>query len=103
MTPYQPVGNLEVFSQPADFVLKEETQGLNQAAKGNILRQAAHVVMAFDDGALSGAAFHHVGVDSPLHQIFNIRQLARFLLENPDEFFPDELALTLRVDYTGKL
>ena len=52
-----------------DLVLEEHPQGLDDLLEVHIVGQAAHVVVALDDGGVAGAGLDHVGIDGALDQV----------------------------------
>ena len=97
LAPHQLRGDTQLQPHAAHLVLEQVPQGLYQALKADILRQAAHVVVALDDGRLAGAALHHVRVDGALAQEVHLAQLFALRLEDTDELLTDNLPLALRV------
>ena len=70
MPPDDFFGQAELRAQPADFVLEQVAQRLDQL-EAQILGQAADVVMQLDRGGRAvggGAAFDHVGIERALGQ-----------------------------------
>ena len=68
----------------SDFILKEVSQRLNQL-KLHILREAAHIVVAFDDLSGIGAALNDVRIDGALNEPLDPLELVGLFLENADK------------------
>ena len=86
-----------------DFVLEEETQGFHDFLEVHVIRQAADVVVGFDDGGFAEAAFDDVGVDGALDEEIDAADLFRFPFKDADKFFADDLALSLGIGDALKL
>ena len=54
------------------------------------------------DTVLTAAGLDHVRVQRPLHEEANVAELARLLLEDPDEFLAHDLPLLLRIPDAGE-
>ena len=60
-------------------------------------------MVALDDRRIAGAGLDDIGVDGALRQEIHLADLLRFLLKDADEFFADDLALSLRLGHAGQL
>ncbi len=83
----------------AHFVFEQLTQRLNQPHL-HLFRQAAHVVVRFDDVCFTGGRrrrFDYVRIDSPLRQPLHIFQLQRFFVEHFNEHTADDLTFGFRI------
>ena len=67
-----------------------------------MIRQAAHIVVALDDGTrpLGRRGLDDVGVQRALGQEIHMRNLFGFLIENLNEGMADDLTLLLRIIHT---
>ena len=91
-------------AQPADFVLEQVAQRLDQL-EAQILGQAADVVMQLDRGGRAvgrGAAFDHVGIERSLGQESGAGDLGRFVGKAVDEGVADAAAFFLRIGDAGQ-
>ena len=89
----------------AHFVLEQFAQRLDQL-EVHFLRQATDVVVRLDHvslAALGASRLDHVGVDGALGQELDVFQLAGLGIEHVDEGAADDLALLLRVGFTGQV
>src|SRR6185312_2640479 len=89
----------EFHADAPHLVLEQFTQWLEQLHL-HTFRQAADVVMAFDDMRLAGlrtGRFDDIRIDGALRQPLHAPKLARFLVEDIDEELADHLALLLRI------
>ena len=73
-----------------DLVLEEHPQGFDDLLEVHIVRQAAHVVVALDDGGVAGAGLDHIGIDGALDQVIHLADLFGLRLKDTDEFLPDD-------------
>ena len=107
MTPQDGFGNAEFGAHGAHFVLEEFAQGFDELHV-HLFGQAAHVVMALDDGARSlvGNGFDDVGVQRALSEELHVvpggLDGLGFLVEDVDEGVADDLALLLRIVHAGQ-
>ena len=85
------------------LVLEQQAQGLDDLLEIHIVGQAAHIVVALDDGGGARAGLDHIGIDGALCQIVHCADLFRLFLKDTDEFFPDDLALALRIGLVRQL
>ena len=90
-------------AQLADLVLEQHPQGLDDLLEVHVVRQAAHVVVALDDGGIAGAGLDHVGIDGALDQVVHLPDLLGLRLKDPDELLTDDLPLPLRLGDAGQL
>ena len=60
-------------------------------------------MVALDDGGGARAGLDHIGIDGALCQIVHCADLFRLFLKDTDEFFPDDLALALRIGLVRQL
>ena len=68
----QPLGDAQLAPGLAHLVFEQIAQRLNNLFEIHAVRQAAHVVVAFNHRAFAAkAAFHHVRVDGALHQVIH--------------------------------
>ncbi|VUJ24739.1 Uncharacterised protein [Klebsiella pneumoniae] len=84
------------------FVFEQLTQRLNQAHL-HLFRQAAHVVVRFDDVRFTGGGsgrLDNVRVDGTLRQPFDVVQLQRFFVEHFHENATDNFTLRFRIAFT---
>ena len=75
----------QLTAQLTDLVLKEHPQGLDDLLEVHIVRQAAHVVVALDDGGITGTGLDHIGIDGALGQEVHGTDLFGLLLKDSDE------------------
>ena len=61
----------------------------------HVVGKTADVVVRLDDGVVVAPRLDDVGVQRALHQEARVLQVARHLLEHPDECLADDLALAL--------
>lgn len=90
-------GNAKLAADFSDFVFEEETQGFHDFLEVHMIRQAANVVVGFDDGGFAEPAFDDVGVDGALDEEIDLSDFFRFPFKDTDKFFADDLALSLGV------
>ena len=100
---YQVLGQTQLPAQLPDLVLEQQAQGLDDLLEVHVVGQAAHVVVALDDGGVAGARLDHVGVDGALGQEVHGADLLGLLLKDPDELLADDLPLALRLRDPGQL
>ena len=67
-----------------------------------MIRQAADIVVGFDDSSVAGARFDHVGINGALCQEVDLADLLGLLLKDADELLADDLALLLRLTDAGQ-
>lgn len=96
-------GNAKLAADFPDFVFEEEAQGFHDFLEVHMIRQAANVVVGFDDGGFAEAAFDDVGVDGALDEEIDLSDFFRFPFKDADKFFTDDLALSLGIGDTFKL
>ena len=102
-------GQAELLADGSDLVLEQAAQRLDQV-EGEVLGQAAHVVMGLDVGRGVAPRLDDVGVQGALDQELRPRagtalgraQVARHLFEDPDEQLADDLALALGIGHAGQ-
>ena len=99
----QILGQAQLPAQLSDLVLEQQAQGLDDLLEVHVVGQAAHVVVALDDGGVAGARLDHVGVDGALGQEVHGADLLGLLLKDPDELLADDLPLALGLRDTGQL
>src|SRR5699024_8699399 len=76
----------------ADLVFEEVAERLNDFFEVDVVREAAHIVVGFDDGGFAAeAALYYVRVDGSLCQIVDGSDFLCFFLKDTDEFFADDL------------
>lgn len=98
LAPDQFLRQAQGFTQGADFVLEEHAQGLDELGEAQFLRQAAHIVVALDDGGIGAlAALDHVRIDGALGKVVQFAERGRFLLEDFNEIPADDVPLFLRL------
>ena len=97
------LGQPQLPAQLTDLVLEEHPQGLDDLPEVHVVGEAAHVVVALDDGGVAEAGLDDVGVDGALGQEVHLADLLGFLLKDPDELLADDLALVLRLRDAGQL
>ena len=90
-------GNAELAADFPDFVLKEEAQGFHDFLEVHMIRQAADVMVGFDDGGFAEAAFDDVGIDGALDEKIDLPDLFCFPFKDADKFFADDLPLGLGI------
>ena len=81
------------------FVFEQLTQRLNQPHL-HLFRQAAHVVVRFDDVRFTSSGsgrFDNVRVDGTLRQPFDVVQLQRFFVEHFHEDAADDFTFRFRI------
>ncbi len=101
MAPDQGVRQTQLEPQPADFVLEEIAQRLDQL-EAQLLGEPAHVVVDLDRrGGPVGlaAAFDHVGIKRSLGQKARAGDRPCLVAEDVDEDVADPPPLFLRVDH----
>ena len=100
----------ELLADPAHLVLEQRAQRLDEREL-QVVGQPADVVVALDVGRAGAAAgLDDVGVERALHEELDVLavraglgdDLARRLLEDPDELAADDLALLLGVADAGE-
>ena len=102
--PDQGVGQAELDAQPADLVLEQVAQGLDQL-EAELLGQAADVVVDLDRRRRAvglAAALDHVGVERPLGQEMGAGDRAGLVAEDVDERVADPPPLLLGVDHAAQ-
>ena len=72
------------FAYRADFVFEKVAQRFEEL-HFHVIREAADVVVAFDDSAAAVTAFHDVGVYCALKQPFGTTELAGLFFKYSDE------------------
>ena len=90
--------------QPADFVLEQIAQRLDQL-EAQVLGQPADVVVQLDRGGravAAAAAFDHVGIERALGQESGAFDLGGLVGEALDEGMADPPALLLRIGHAGQ-
>ncbi len=81
------------------FVFEQLAQRFNQPHL-HLFRQAAHVVVRFDDVCFTGCGsrgFNHVRVDGALRQPLDVFQLQRFFVEHFHEDAADDFTFRFRI------
>ena len=103
LAPDDLVGQAELGAEPADLVLEQAAQRLDQLQR-HVLGQPADVVVALDHRrrAVAAAALDDVGVQRALHEELGVGQTAGVLLEDAHEQLADDLALQLRLGDPGE-
>src|SRR5690606_1809038 len=83
----------------AHFVFEQLFQRLNQTHL-HLFRQAAHIVVRFDDVCFTGGGsggLDNVRIDSALRQPFHVFQSERFFVEDFNEYATDDLTFRFRI------
>ena len=110
MAPHDLRRQPEFESHLADLIFEEGAQRLHQG-EGQVIGEAAHVVVALDIcRARAATRLHHIGIERALHEEVHRASglprlgddVARSILEHPDEFTSDDFALLLRVGHASK-
>src|SRR5206468_12310058 len=98
LPPHHPLGHPELLTDAPHLVLEEQAQGLDQLHP-HVRRQAADVVMGLDlrRDLVIAARLDHVRIERSLHEVADVTERARLLLEDADELLSDDLALLLWV------
>ena len=81
------------------FIFEQLAQRFNEAHL-HLFRQAAHVVVRFDDVRFTGcgsSGLDDVRVDGPLRQPFHVFQLQRFFVKHFNEHATDDFTLRFRI------
>ncbi|KAF5038565.1 hypothetical protein DSECCO2_552940 [anaerobic digester metagenome] len=104
MAPDDEVRQAQLARHLAHFVLEQFAQRLDEL-QVHLFRQAAHVVVALDDGgrALVRHRLDDVGVQGALRQEVHVPEGLGFLVEHLDEGVADDLALLLGVFHAFQL
>ena len=81
----------------ADLVFEEVAERLDDLFEVDVFRQAAHVVVRFDDGGFAAeAAFYYVRIDGSLGQVIDGADFLCFFFKDADEFLTDDFPFLLR-------
>ena len=98
LTPHQLVGDAQLLAYPADFVLEETGQRLDDVQELDVLGHFDLIVVGLDLVGVALAGFDAVGVDGALGEEGIVAALAPDLVpEDLIEFGADDLPLLLRV------
>ena len=98
------LGQAELEADPPDLVLEQVAQRLDEL-EAQVGRQATDVVVGLDllgGLRLGGRRLDDVRVERALGQEVDPAELARLLLEDPDELVADDLAFLLRILDAGQ-
>ena len=103
LSPYEVVGDTELFADSAYLVLEEVSEGLDSAGELDIIGHFYHVVVGLDDSGaavtclIASARLDTVGVDSSLCEEAVCSLLSYLIPENVVELSTDYLTLLLGV------
>ena len=98
LAPHDLLGQAELLADRAHLVLEQVAQRLDEL-EVHVVGEPADVVVRLDRGVVAAARLDDVGVERALHEEpRRRRQVARDLLEHPDERLADDLALPLGLD-----
>ena len=82
----------------ADLVFEEVAERFDDFFEVYVVREAAHVVVGFDNGGFSAeAAFNDVRVDGSLGEEVHGTDFFGFFFEDADKFFADDLTFLFRL------
>ena len=104
MTVQHVVRQAQLQTNLTHFVFEQLFQRFNQAHL-HLFRQAAHVVVRFDDVCFTGCRrrrFDNVRVDSTLRQPLHVFQFQRFFIEYFNENAPDDFTFCFRIVFASQ-
>ena len=104
MPPDDVLRQAQLHAQPADLVLEQVAQRLDQL-EAQVLGQSADVVVQLDRGGRAvgrAAAFDHVGIERALGEEPGALDLGRLVGKALDEGVADPPPLLLRIDHAGQ-
>ena len=89
----------ELTAKRTDLVLEQARAAARRCSlKSHVIRQAADVVVALDDGRIARAGLDNVGIDRALgEELRHPAELFGLFLKDADELRADDLALVLRI------
>ena len=94
LAPHQLLRQAQLDAQLPHLVLEQPPQGLHDLLEVHAVGQAAHIVVALDDGGLAAqTGLHYIGIDGALSQKIHGADLLGLRLKDPDELLTDDLAL----------
>ena len=103
LAPDDLLGQAELLADPADLVLEQVAERLDEL-EVHVFGEAADVVVRLDGGRLGAAAgLDDVGVERALDQEVGVGDAALGILEDADEQLADGLALRLGLGDAGQL